>query len=69
MQVCAKLGSNFAEVYNADFKGEFAHADFSMSLQIEMQNSALLHRIQHCLAELCMIPNSFASTLCINAQI
>ena len=26
-QVCAKSVLNFAKVYNADYKGEFAHAD------------------------------------------
>ena len=26
-QVCTKSVSNFTEVYNADYKGAFAHAD------------------------------------------
>ena len=56
MQVCAKLGSNFAEVYNADFKGEFAHADAKFSNNfgdldvkycISMQNFALVYIILH----------------------
>ena len=33
-QVCAKSVSNFAEVYNADYKGTFAHVDLDADIHL-----------------------------------